>query len=181
MGRGPQCARRRAGLSLVEASTIVCVFGVLLAVAVPTVVRQVRASKTSEATEHLALLYRRSAAYFATPRAGGTHCLPAPAGPTPPKPSTEAQDAVFAESKAGGASWKVLDFEPRYPVRYSYTFEPVSSGCGLTSPPGTFLLSLRAEGDLDGDGARSLVERRAAVRDGELVPQGILYVRDRTE
>ena len=41
----------------------------------------------------------------------------------------------------------------------------------------------RAEGDLDGDGERSIFERRAAADpdSGELVPIGILYVRDRVE
>jgi hypothetical protein len=43
-------------------------------------------------------------------------------------------------------------------------------------------VTFRAEGDLDGDGERSLFERRArGTEDGTLVPVGILYVRDRVE
>ena len=67
-------------------------------------------------------------------------------------------------------------------MRFTYTFEPTASGCGLRSPEGTYLLTIRAEGDLDGDGERSVFERRArATDDGELVPSDVLYIRDRVE
>jgi hypothetical protein len=42
-------------------------------------------------------------------------------------------------------------------------------------------LRLRAEGDLDGDGNYATFERRADVVDGQLVPDPILFVRDRIE
>ena len=62
------------------------------------------------------------------------------------------------------------------------TFEPTAAGCGLRSPEGSYLLTLRAEGDLDADGERSVFELRMRAEDsGELVEEGILYVRDRAE
>lgn len=173
---------------MVEVAAIVCVVGILLAVFIPAFFRELRTSRTSEATEHLELLYQRSAAYFAArrPQEDGptlTRCLPPTAGPTPRAPSEEPEEIDFtAEDASGSATWRALEFSPSIPLRYSYTFEPTASGCGLRSPEGTYLLTLRAEGDLDGDGERSVFERRArANEEGELEPSDILYVRDRVE
>lgn len=167
-----------------EAVAAVCVTGILLAVFVPAFLRELRTSKTSEASNNLALLYQRSAAYFAEQRTGGgTRCLPDGAGPAPRDPTIELSRVDFtAQSTPGSPTWRALGFAPRPLARYAYTFEPASAGCGLRSPEGTFLLTLRAEGDLDGDGERSIFERRAAAtEEGELVPFDILYVRDRME
>lgn len=173
---------------MVEVAAIVCLVGVLLAVFIPAFLRELRTSKTSEATEHLGLLYQRSAAYFAARRAQEdgpalTRCLPRAAGPTPRAPSEEPREVDFADEELpGSATWRALEFAPRIPLRYSYTFEPTASGCGLRSPDGTYLLTLRAEGDLDGDGERPIFERRArANEDGDLEPSDILYVHDRVE
>lgn len=194
-----------------EAAAIVCVVGIILAVFIPTFIQQLRTSKTSEAAEHLELLHQRAAAYFmathtAAPPPGEDgadedeadqdgeapparpsvllrRCLPPTAGPTPRNPSREPAPVDFAsEETPGHATWAALGFQPEIPLRYSYSFEPTASGCGLRSPAGTYLLTLRAEGDLDADGERSVFERRStATEDGELEPFGILYVRDRAE
>ncbi len=173
---------------MVEVAAIVCVVGVLLAVFIPSFLRELRTSKTSEATENLALLYQRSAAYFVARHAredlpAQTRCLPPTAGPTPRLPTQEPEEVDFtARETQGSATWRALSFAPTTPVRYSYTFEPTASGCNLRSPEGTYLLTIRAEGDLDGDGERSIFERRArANEEGELEPSDILYVRDRVE
>lgn len=173
---------------MVEVAAIVCVVGVVLAVFIPTFLRELRTSKTSEAAEHLELLYQRSAAYFVArrPQAEGparTACLPPTAGPTPRAPTEDPEEVDFqSDDTPGHETWRALEFEPRIPIRFSYTFEPTASGCGLRSPEGTYLLTLRAEGDLDGDGERSVFERRARANDeGELEPTDILYVRDRAE
>lgn len=181
--------RRRAGLTLVEAAAILCVAGIVVAVFVPTFVRELRTSKTSEAIEHLALLHQRSAAYFVVRRPsedGGparTRCLPSMAGPTPRTPTEDPEDVDFTSDETlGYETWRALEFAPQDPVRFSYTYEPTASGCGLRSPEGTYLLTIRAEGDLDGDGERSIFERRARANDeGELVPSDVLYVRDPVE
>lgn len=179
---------RLAGLTVVEAAAVVCVVGIVLAVFIPTFVRELRTSKTSEAAEHLELLYRRSAAYFVTPfphdgAPASMHCLPPTAGPTPRAPTADPQPVDFtSEDTPGHLTWAALAFQPSIDVRYSYSFEPAAAGCGLRSPEGTYLLTLRAEGDLDEDGERSVFERRvAASAEGELEPFGILYVRDRAE
>lgn len=165
-----------------------CVVGVLLAVFVPTFVRELRTSKTSEAVDHLQTLAQRSAAYYEArhPREDAPSvrgCLPDTAGPTPRTPTAEPELVRFANADTPGhATWAALEFEPGREVRYAYTFEPTASGCGLRSPEGSYLLTLRAEGDLDADGERSLFERRmSANAEGELHSFGILYVRDRAE
>lgn len=180
--------RRQEGLTLVEAAGIVCVVGVLLAVFVPTFVRELRTSKTSEAVDHLQTLAQRSAAYYEArhEQEEGTsarRCLPGTAGPTPRNPTAHPAEVRFADEETPGhTTWAALEFEPEREVRYAYTFEPTASGCELRSPEGSYLLTLRAEGDLDADGERSLFERRmAANADGELTMFGILYVRDRAE
>lgn len=181
-------ARRSAGLSLIEAALIVCLVGIVLAVFIPTFARELRTSKTSEAVDHLATLSRRASAYFTAPqrRDGGPsqlRCLPPTAGPTPRAPSSHPELVDFHdEATPGHETWEALGFQARDPVRYAYTFEPTASGCGLRSPEGSYLLTLRAEGDLDDDGERSLFElRMRALDSGELVEEGILYVRDRAE
>jgi hypothetical protein len=46
---------------------------------------------------------------------------------------------------------------------------------------GETVLSVRAEGDLDGDGVLSLFERSATIQHGELALDPLLTVRDRVE
>lgn len=175
-------------MSLVEAALVVCVVGIVLAVFIPTFVRELRTSKTSEAVENLHLLSQRAAAYFQTPwpqpeGPAAIRCLPPTVGPTPRAPTSEPSRIDFHSVETPGhETWRALRFQPEMEVRYAYTFEPAASGCGLRSPEGSYLLTLRAEGDLDDDGERSVFEHRlAADEDGALFEFGLLYVRDRAE
>lgn len=180
--------RRRLGLTVLETCAVIGVVGVILAIAVPAFVRELRRSKTSEAAEQLAALHRGAAAYFATTHDGEEgarlgRCLPTGAGPTPRRPTASPEEVAFtAADTSGAATWEALGFAPAYPTRYAYTYEPVSFGCDLRAAEGTYLVTFRAEGDLDEDGERSVFERRATATDeGQLVPFGVLYVRDRVE
>ena len=173
---------------MLQVALIVSVLGLMLAAFLPTFVRELRLSKVSEASENLARMHASAAAYFATEhateRGAARNCLPPGAGPTPEEPSVEPVEAAWDDtSTLDGQTWSALGFAPARPVRFSYVFEPSAHGCGLRSPEGTYLVTFRATGDLDGDGERSVFERRAAVdpETGELVPIGILYVRDRVE
>jgi type II secretory pathway pseudopilin PulG len=178
--------RKRAGLTLVELAAIVSVFGMVVAVAIPTLARSVRASKVSEASEQLDALYRASAAYYATARNdadGSNHfCLPLSAGPTPdiPTPSPVLVD-FLGPSVQGSASWQALGFTPHVPLRYRYSFMPTTPGCAQPEAAANALV-LRAEGDLDGDGLFSTFERRATVESsGVLLPDPVLHIEDRIE
>ncbi len=174
-------------MSLIEACAVTCVGGVLLAVAVPTFMRHVRTSKTSEASEQLATLHRLSAAYYARRHTGPDgrrrqHCLPDAAGPAPAAPTISPQTVDFTAAATPGAStWRALGFAPQDPTRYRYALEPVEAGCDLALAERPYLLSIRAEGDLDGDGVLSRFERRATVREGELVPFGVLVIDQHVE
>jgi type II secretory pathway pseudopilin PulG len=175
---------RRAGFSALEISAAVSVVGTLLAVAVPTLTRTIQVSKVAEASQQLEALYRGAAAYYAVARRveGGrtAHCLPAPAGPTPEVPAVSPVAVDFAQSK-GASTWAALGFAPSAPLRFRYTFAPEVSGCALehSSAP---VLTLRAEGDLDGDGHYSVFERRAAILPkGQLRAEPVLHIDDRVE
>ena len=180
--------RRLEGLTIVEVCAIVCVAGVVLAVFVPTFLGHLRTSKVSEASEELERMHDGAAAYWLSRplHAHGdarTHCLPAAAGPAPEHTSIDPVDVDFgATATPGATTWRALGFVPGRPTRFQYTFAPARTGCGIEAPPGQPVLVMRAEGDLDGDGARSTFERRAGIsRTGELVPVDILYVVDRIE
>jgi type II secretory pathway pseudopilin PulG len=178
---------RRAGATLFQVAVGIAIVGSLLAAFVPRFLRELQLSKVSEASDQLGRMHRAAAAYFAANHGTETtpleRCLPPAAGPTPEEPSEDPVDVPFADPSTPDADrWRSLGFVPDRPIRYRYAFDPVASGCGLRSPEGTYLVTFRAEGDLDGDGERSLFERRArGTEDGELIPIGILYVRDRVE
>lgn len=180
--------RSRRGVALRNAVVGVSVGGCVLAAFVPTFVRNLHLSKASEAAEHLERMHQGAAAYFAATRTiegvDRTACLPDSAGPTPLAPSEDPVEVLFgAPETPGHETWSALGFQPDRGIRFSYAFEPVAVGCGLRSPEGTYLVTFRARGDLDGDGEQSIFERRAAASDapGTLEPVGILYVADRVE
>jgi Tfp pilus assembly protein PilE len=179
--------KRRAGMTLVEASAIVCVAGVLVAVFVPTFARHLHTSKTAEASEQLAELHRLSAAYYAARHTGADghvrqRCLPEAAGPAPALPTTDPVAVDFAAATTpGAATWSALGFAPADPTRYRYTLTPAMVGCDVTARGRAHVLVLTAEGDLDGDDVRSRFERRATVRGDDLVPTGVLIVSERVE
>ncbi|MFW6087257.1 MAG: pilus assembly FimT family protein [Myxococcota bacterium] len=187
--RGTHTGRLRvAGLTFVEVALLIAVVGALLAIGVPTFVRHLRASKTAEAAEQLARLHDRAAAYFAAshPQEDGTmgrQCLPKAAGPVPEEPSPDPVEVDPTDPEAPGhATWKALDWQPDRRLRFRYTFAPEKSGCGIRAEDDEPVLTLRAEGDLDGDGTFSTYERLATVSDeGLLVPTDVLFVRDRME
>jgi type II secretory pathway pseudopilin PulG len=186
--RSKASARATSAFTLVEVSLILGVLGVLLAVAVPAFVRALRVSKVAEAKDELARIHEHAARYYASPQVidGRKHlrCLPEPAGPTPASPSAAPTTADFGSADAPGAStWRALGYAPSGPTRFRYTFLPAQSGCGTATdqPSAAPLLTLRAEGDLDGDGKLSRFERTARDRDGELVLDELLSIRDRIE
>jgi hypothetical protein len=168
---------------LIEAALLLCLAGIVLAVFVPTFLRRVRSNKISEASELLQEMSDRAAAYYATSWATGKRfCLPQSAGPTPAAPTVELTEVDFsAEEHSGHASWEALGFQPDRPVRYSYSYAPSHHGCDLIADGEPRVVSFRAEGDLDGDGVRSIFERRATIDAKGLKPADTLHVYQRVE
>ncbi len=197
--------RRTQGLTLIEAALVVCLLGIVLAVGIPAFARALRTSKMAEAPEQLQRIYAAAAAYYAAPAPAASpaqgaaadalaqavqagpmtpgRCLPAAAGPTPSQPSREPVPVNFGAPDTPGAPiWRALGYDPHEALRYRYSILPARSGCGLSGrDDGGDLLTLRAEGDLDGDGVLSLFERTATVENGELVLDPLLIVHDRVE
>ncbi len=176
-----------AGFTLVEIALVLSVAGMVLAVAVPTFVRTLETSKAAEASKHLETLFRNSAAYYATPRPTTegkvAYCLPPAAGPAPLAASPDPVRFDFgADDTPGASTWRALEFAPREPIRFRYTFLPDGPLCVTDEPVEPSMLVLRAEGDLDGDGTMSRFERRAKIRGhGFLEPEPMLHVIDRVE
>ena len=167
----------------IEVCIAIALAGTLAAVFVPRFFAEVRTEKVAEASGNLRILEDRVAAYYAavhrTPAGLLTRCLPSSAGPTPPMPSTSPVAYDFAAAASpGAATWKDLGFSPAK-VRYRYAFATTASGCDLRAA----MIFLRAEGDLDGDGTRSLFERRARIdpKAATVVPFGGLFIQDRPE
>jgi len=178
---------RQAGLSLVESAAVVGVTGLVLAAFVPTFLTQIRLSKVSEATEQLAALHGATAAYYARDlRVEGKlrrMCLPESAGPTPSTPAVYPLPVDFTDDEAvGHETWKALGLTVQ-DVRYSYRVEVTGPGCGPREPTGQPIVVYRAEGDLDGDGVHSMMERTAAISADQttLKPGALLKVLQRVE
>jgi type II secretory pathway pseudopilin PulG len=177
-------SRGRPRLSLLEATLLLCIVGIVLAVFVLTFVRRVRTNKILEASELLQELSDRAAAYYGTSWDGGLRrCLPPGAGPTPAEPTVDPEEVdFFAPSTEGHETWKALGFQPDRAIRYSYRYLPGEAGCGLGGDGKDALVTFRAEGDLEGDGVRSRFERQAKPTvEGTLQPIGELHVHQRVE
>lgn len=177
--------RRRsvAGLTAIEMTLIVSIAAVLLAVFVPTFLKQVRLSKTSEPTLELAEIDARARVYYQALHGGAARrrrCLPAPAGPTPSVGSVDPIAVDFhADDGSGNPTWQALDYQPSGPIRFRYSFTPVAARCGVH---GAHLWTIVAEGDLDGDGKHSSFERSSGVvANGTVGPTGVFHILDRVE
>lgn len=178
----PVKKRRRAGVTPIQTAAMIALAGSLVAVAVPTFLRTVRRSKMAEASTELGRLHDRVAAYYAAVHEGGRRqCVPGPAGPTPEAPSVDPVDVAFRDGDGTDPNtWKALDYQPLGPVRFSYSFVPEHADCDRKATG--VVAVLRAEGDLDGDGNRSLFERRVIVdRETGAVRGDVLMMRDRVE
>ena len=184
-----QRRRARAGVSLLEAAAILSGVGVLLAAFVPTFLDNLRLSKISEATDQLEALHRSAAAYYALERPVGQKlmhgCLPESAGPMPEAPSMDPIAVDFGASDTiGRPTWNALGISDMRELRYSYSVIVAKPGCAPHDvTPGSTVLTLRAEGDLDGDGVKSLIERTATLSADQrtLVPVPPLRVERRVE
>jgi type II secretory pathway pseudopilin PulG len=170
-------------LTLLEVAVLLSLLGMLFAVAIPTLARAIRASKVAEASEQLDFLFHAAASYYAVARrderGAVVHCLPDAAGPAPNVPSPTAALVDF-NLTPGAPTWKALGFAPKLPLRYRYSFLPAVAGC--SPDPSAGPLTLRAEGDLDGDGSYSHFELLAdPSSQGKLVLDPVLHIHDRIE
>ena len=151
--------KKQKGFTLVELMIVVVILGILAAIAIPAFIKYIRSSKTSEAKENLAYLYRESSTYYAQERVGrgvdGADIgLQFPASQALTPASIEKGKKTSVTNWDSSATWQALKFAIADPFYYSYQYEStnVASGVGST-------FTARACGDLDGDTVPSTFER----------------------
>jgi type IV pilus assembly protein PilA len=174
---------RQKGFTLVELMIVVVILGILAAIAIPAFIKYVRNSKTSEAKENLAYLFRESTTYFAGERVGrgvsGAAVqpqFPATTACNPADPPAGERSIVGGWNQGGdSATWTALKFSLADPIYYSYQYisDGSSTDAGFTA---------QARGDLDGDDNLSTFERAGTVNNEmEVQGSGGLYEHQPTE
>ncbi len=169
-----------------ETAALISLTGVLLAAFAPTFFRHLRMSKLSEAAQTLDALHRGAAAYYARERmVDGKRvrgCLPPSVGPFPEKPEAEPQVVDF-DAPQTDPVWRALGMGGQVPLRFSYRVIVAQPGCGPREEPSSPAVVFQANGDLDGDGVQSHIERAAAISQdqGALESLGPLHMQQRVE
>lgn len=164
----------RAGmrpLTPVETAVLVSLGGSLLAVVVPSFIRNVHASYVSEATNGVAELAARAAARVEA--AGALDALPESAPLTP----SSVPRGVRVKDPPGTwehPTWRALAFSFELPHAYSFQFDSERA-----PPLGRF--RALAHGDLDGDGQFSTIELDGSVKPGAPPVMSALDVVHETE
>jgi hypothetical protein len=145
----------------IELAIAFALTGSLLAVAVPTFVREVHASRFVEPVEGLQRIGAAAVAYGRLhPIAQG---FPSSAPMTPPVPPRGRCEADPPELWEAQPTWAALDFRPApagTPHCYAFGFESTLS-------PSRSLFRADAHGDLDGDGIVSTFEMTGRYVEGD--------------
>jgi hypothetical protein len=157
-------------LNVIQAASIVCAIGVALSSFLPTFIRDLHASRLTEAIDNVSAISKSAIAYSEGRDLAGSFPAPAPLTPA------EVPRGVVVTDPQGTwdhPSWKALSFEVLVPHRFSYSFD-------VTVDPARISFSAQAHGDLNGDGLTSTFEVRGERRPGqsaELIP-GMLINRE---
>ncbi len=144
-------------LSAVETVTIIAVAGAVIAASVPAFVTNLRASRLAEPVEALNQIALQATLY-AVGRPTSL-AYPASVGLTPARVPA-GQRVVDPPGTWDHPTWRRLDFHVQGPHCFAYEFES-SLRAGSSS------FSVRAHGDLDGDGVLSTFEMSGDSRESE--------------
>ena len=145
------------GFTLVELMIVVVILGILAAVAIPAFSRYVKRSKTAEATQCIASMYRLQLAYYENTheRSSSTTFATCTALPTTaPSASKYPPNVVLWTASS---DWNALGFVIEGGHYYQYSTDGTNSA-----------LTTRAVGDIDGDTVRSTFERAGVMNSGEI-------------
>jgi type II secretory pathway pseudopilin PulG len=157
--------------ALVELAIAFALFGSLLAIAVPTFVREVHASRLVEPVEGLERLGASAVAYArehtAAPADGAqaARAFP-PSAPMTPSVPPRGRCEVDPQGAWDGPTWSALAFQPvpsGSPHCFAFAFDSTSS-------PAKATFRAHAHGDLDGDGIPSTFEVTGRYVEGD--PRG---------
>ena len=147
----------------IEIASAFAIGGSVLAVGVPTFVRQVRLSRFVEPVQGLEEISAAALAYASTHPVA--HAFPPSAPLTPPVPP-RGRPAVDAPELWEQPTWTALAFRPSPPGEphcFSFSFDSTAS-------PSRSTFRADAHGDLDGDGIVSTFEVSGEVSEGD--PRG---------
>ncbi|MFH1435783.1 MAG: prepilin-type N-terminal cleavage/methylation domain-containing protein [Pseudomonadota bacterium] len=147
--------KRQKGFTLVELMIVVVILGILAAIAIPAFIKYIRNSKTSEAKENLAYLFRESTTYYAGERTDPAN--PYTADIASQFPSTAALNpgtippgvkVTSSWDPTVSTTWQALKFSLADPHYYSYEYVSTGTGTGAN-------FTAYARGNLDGDANNS--------------------------
>jgi type IV pilus assembly protein PilA len=151
MSRPPFRSSRARRFTPVELAVAFALVGSLLAVAVPSFVREVHASRFVEPVEGLQRIGAAAVAYASARPVG--QAFPPSAPPTPAAPP-RGRCEVDPQGAWDHPTWRAFDFRPApegAPHCFAFSFDSAPSQTAST-------FRAQAHGDLDGDGIRSTFE-----------------------
>lgn len=143
-------------LSPVEAAALLSLGGSVLAVAVPSFVRNLHASRLVEPVDGLNQIAARATALAAAEPPLLAYPDTVPLTPTEVPRGRPVTDAPGTWDHP---TWRLLDFSFTVPHSYSFTFESQNA-------PGRAVFRAVAHGDLDGDGNLSTFEIGGESKEG---------------
>lgn len=132
-------------MSPVEVALVIAIGGSALAAATPAFLRDLRASRSSEAIDGLAKISSRAAAYSEGRDLAAS--FPAPA-PLTPAEVPRGKPTVDPPGTWDTPTWKALDFGFTSAHSFSFSFD-------VASDPSRIWFKAQAHGDLNGDGVTS--------------------------
>lgn len=151
---------KNAGFTTIELLIGVAIVGILAALAIPTFKSYVYRGRVNEAVTVLAEIKTRQEAYRS--RFGNYAAVSGSGDWSGVTYTPSTVPGVNAVAWPSSAQWEELGLSPPGPVRFRYA--TVAGMPGSTPPTGsnldetTFWYAAQAEGDLDGDGERFILE-----------------------